>query len=122
MHPFSTLPAGLGTPERRAEETFRVLAEFYPHSNNQKKESVISSMSILILLIKALLETALLGVIPPFLRRHPSSRRRRRRGTDQRLALRPSGATLRLVSGPRLVMRAIWQTGKEQRTAPFFIR
>jgi hypothetical protein len=112
MRPFSTPPAGLETPERHAEETFRVPAESNPHSNNQKKESVISSMSILIFLIKALLETALLDMIPPFLGCHPSSRRRRRRGTDQRLALRPSGAMLHLVSRPRPVMRAIWQIGK----------
>jgi hypothetical protein len=79
-------------------------------------------MSILILLIKALLETAPLDTIPPFLRRHPSSRRRRRRRTDKRLALRPSGAISRFVSGLRPVMRAIWQTSKEQRAAPFFIR
>jgi hypothetical protein len=82
-------------------------------------------MSILILLIQTLLETALLDTIPPFLRRHPSSRRRRRRrrhGADQGLALRLSGTMSRFVSGPRPVVRVIWQTSKEQRAAPLFIR
>jgi hypothetical protein len=122
MHLFSSRPQGSKLQNAALKKTFRVPAESYPYLSNPKKVSVISSMSILILLIKALLETALLDMIPPFLRRHPSSRRRRRRRTDQRLALRPSGAMPRFVSGPRQVMRAIWQTGKEQRAAPFFIR
>jgi hypothetical protein len=28
----------------------------------------------------------------------------------------------RFISGPRQLMLAVWQTGKEERAAPFFIR